>query len=135
MTGQTLFSEPARLKVSRPTAAELTRRFFFLVDAIARDHEPTTTQLDRLASSYEGTAQFLANRDEFEGLLLKIHPHGSRQLGTMVRPTRSAHDGFDVDLIALLSTDARRRYMTSGGPALLLNDFYRRYGQVWCMSG
>jgi hypothetical protein len=125
MTGQTLFAEPARLKVSRPAASELTRRFFFLVDAIARDHEPTTTQLERLASSYEGTAQFLANRDEFEGLLLKIHPHGSRQLGTMVRPTRSAHDGFDVDLIALLSTDARRRYMTSGGPALLLNDFYR----------
>ncbi|PRY06184.1 nucleotidyltransferase [Paraburkholderia sp. BL25I1N1] len=125
MTSQTLFSEPVQLRVSRPATSDLTRRFFFLVDAIARDHEPTATQLDRLASSYESTAQFLANRDEFEGLLLKIHPHGSRQLGTMVRPSRSTHDGFDVDLIALLSADARRRYMSSSGPALLLNDFYR----------
>ncbi|WP_423368600.1 nucleotidyltransferase domain-containing protein [Burkholderia sp. LMG 32019] len=129
MAGSTAISDSLAARFHRPAASDLSRRFFFLVDAIARDHEPTATQLERLASSYEGTADFLASRDEFADLLIKIHPHGSRQLGTMVRPLRTSTDGFDVDLIALLSSDARGRYLTHGGPASLINDFY------WALKG
>ncbi|KVW83607.1 nucleotidyltransferase [Burkholderia cepacia] len=129
MAEPTAIPDPLTARFRRPSTSDLSRRFFFLVDAIARDHEPTATQLERLASSYEGTADFLANRKEFADLLIKIHPHGSRQLGTMVRPLRTSTDGFDVDLIALLSSEARGHYMTHGGAAALINDFY------WALKG
>ncbi|NTZ05551.1 nucleotidyltransferase domain-containing protein [Burkholderia metallica] len=101
--------------------------FFFLVDAIAKEQVPTATQLQKIESSYNSTAEFLSQRDEFADLITQIHPHGSRQLGTMVRPRDDSRDGFDIDLIARLSEKARARYSDERGPARLLNQFHAAF--------
>jgi hypothetical protein len=102
----------------------VNRRFSNLAEAIAQRHEPSATQLARLETSYESTADFLAARPEFAGLLQQIHAHGSRQLGTMVRPTATSREGFDVDLIALLDPAAAAKWGGEQGPAKLLNEFF-----------
>ncbi|TXC81142.1 nucleotidyltransferase [Paraburkholderia azotifigens] len=101
----------------------MSDNFFFLLDSIAQQQIPTSTQLEQIESSYNSTAQFLAQRVEFDGLIKQIHPHGSRQLGTMVRPKDDSRDGFDIDLIARLEPAALRRYGDERGPARLLNHF------------
>lgn len=99
-------------------------RFFYLVDAIGRLHEPTPTQLAALESSYRSTGEFLSECLEFRGLLHEIHAHGSRQLGTLVRPMDESREGFDIDLIARLRQLAMRKYGGTTGPTLLLNDLF-----------
>jgi len=108
---------PKRLRISTRSSA----RFFHLVDAIARAHEPTTTQLAALQRSYSSTGDFLSTCPEFRGDLIQIHAHGSRQLGTIVRPRDGSREGFDIDLIARLTPEARRKYEGEGGPTLLLD--------------
>ena len=99
-------------------------RFFYLIDAIGRLHEPTPTQLEALESSYRSTGEFLSECPEFRGLLHEIHAHGSRQLGTLVRPMDESREGFDIDLIARLHQLAIRKYGGATGPTLLLNDLF-----------
>lgn len=99
-------------------------RFFGLVDTLVRALEPTQSQLDALESSYQGTGEFLVAAPEFQGLLLEIHGHGSRQLGTLVRPLDETREGFDVDQIARFDQSAMARYGGSGGPGLLLGDLF-----------
>ena len=99
-------------------------RFFYLVDAIARAHEPTQAQLDGLESSYRSTGEFVVASPEFQQLLAEVHGHGSRQLGTLIRPTDETREGFDVDLIARLQRSAMRLYDGDGGPTRLLNDLH-----------
>lgn len=99
-------------------------RFFYLVDAIGRLHEPTQTQLDALESSYRSTGEFLAECPEFRGHLHEIHSHGSRQLGTLVRPMDESREGFDIDLIARLLPAAMGKYQGPNGPVRLLNDLH-----------
>lgn len=96
-------------------------RFFHLVDAIAQAHEPTPTQLAALERSYNSTGEFLSSCPEFRGDLIQIHAHGSRQLGTIVRPRDGSREGFDIDLIARLTPEAYRKYEGDRGPALLLD--------------
>jgi len=91
------------------------------VDAIARAHEPTPTQLTALERSYNSTGEFLSACPEFRGDLIQIHAHGSRQLGTIVRPREDSREGFDIDLIARLTPEARRKYEGERGPILLLD--------------
>lgn len=97
-------------------------RFFYLVDDIGRLFSPTDTQLEELESSYQGTGLYMADSDEFGGFLEEIHAHGSRQLGTLVRPRNDAREGFDIDLIARLKYSAKDKYNGSDGPVRLLND-------------
>ena len=101
--------------------------FFFLLDAIAEQQVPTKTQLADIESSYQSTAEFLTARPEFEGLITQIHPHGSRELGTMVRPWDNSRDGFDIDLIARLDKRAFERYGDARGPARLLAHFHSAF--------
>ena len=108
-------------------------RFFGLVDTLVRALEPTQTQLDALKSSYKGTGEFLVAAPEFQGLLLEIHGHGSRQLGTLVRPLDETREGFDVDQIARFHQSAMAHYSGPGGPGLLLGDLYtvvKRYAEL-----
>ena len=105
-------------------SARSSARFFYLVDAIGRLFEPTQTQLDALDSSYRSTGEFLSTCPEFDGLLHEIHAHGSRQLGTLVRPIEESREGFDVDLIARLHQVAMRKYGATDGPTRLLNDLF-----------
>lgn len=54
MAGPSAIPDPLTARFRRPSTSDLSRRFFFLVDAIARHQEPTATQLERLASSCSG---------------------------------------------------------------------------------
>ncbi|MCP2086272.1 UNVERIFIED_ORG: hypothetical protein J2Y81_002289 [Paraburkholderia sediminicola] len=96
-------------------------QFFHLADTIARSHEPTSTQLKALESSYISTAEYLAESAEFAGLTTNIHGHGSRELGTLLRPSDESREGFDIDLVARLDQRAMSRY---GSPGLLINDLH-----------
>lgn len=119
-----MIREPVAVRQRPRISMRSSARFFHLVDAIARAHEPTETQLTALESSYKSTGDFLSSCPEFRGLLVQIHAHGSRQLGTIVRPRDGAREGFDIDLIARLKPDARRKYDGDRGPALLLDHLH-----------
>lgn len=115
-----MIREPVTLVPQRRASTRSSARFFHLVDAIARAHEPTPTQLADLERSYNSTGDFLSECPEFNGLLVQIHSHGSRRLGTIVRP----RDGFDIDLIARLAPAARYKYEGGRGAALLLDHLH-----------
>lgn len=119
---------------SRPLASHrASARFFYLVDALGRLHEPTSTQLEALDRSYRSTGEFLAECPELDGLLHEIDPHGSRPLGAMVRPLDESREGFDIDLVARLRQTAMLKYGGQGGPAALLNDLFlplQRYAKA-----
>jgi hypothetical protein len=102
-------------------------RFFYLLDAIAEQQVPTQTQLGDIESSYQSAAEFLAARPEFKGLISQIHPHGSRELGTMVRPWDDSRSGFDIDVIARLEKRAFDHYGDPQGPARLLAHFHTAF--------
>lgn len=109
---------PNRAHISTNSSA----RFFYLIDAIARNNEPTATQLDSLESSYRSTGDFLSECPEFSDLLQHIHPQGSRQLGTIIRPINNSRDGFDIDFVARLDRRAMQKYGGENGPSLLLKN-------------
>ena len=112
--------EPPRRRFSVGASA----RFFYLGEAIARVYEPTQTQLSDLDRAYQSTGEYLVTCPEFDGLLYLVHAHGSRQLGTMVRPMEEYREGFDIDLAACLTREGLQRYGGAGGPARLINDLY-----------
>jgi hypothetical protein len=122
---------PQRRRFSTGASA----RFFYLAEAIARVYEPTQTQLSDLDRAYQSTGEYLVTCPEFDGLLYRVHAHGSRQLGTMVRPMDESREGFDIDLAACLTRNGLIRYGGPGGPARLIehlfvavNRYADRYG-------
>jgi len=117
--------EPVTLPQRPRISMRASARFFHLVDVIARANEPTATQLSALERSYNSTGEFLSACPEFQGDLIQIHAHGSRQLGTVVRPRNGSREGFDIDLIARLASGARHKYDGEHGPALLLDRLHR----------
>lgn len=116
-----MIREPVTLPQRPRSSLRASARFFYLVDIIARANEPTDTQLAALERSYNSTGEFLSACPEFRGDLIQIHAHGSRQLGTIVRPRDGSREGFDIDLIARLTSGARHKYDGEHGPALLLD--------------
>jgi len=113
---------PQKFRTTRSTTT--STRFLYLVETIAKQNEPTDTQLNALESSYRSTGDYLAECQEFKGLIHQIHAHGSRQLGTIVRPSNSSREGFDIDLIARLDKVSMRKYSENQGPTLLLNHLH-----------
>lgn len=109
---------PAVLRPDR-VSSRTSAGFTHLVETIAKANEPTNTQLDALQRAYESTAEYLVTCPEFDGLLTQVFAHGSRQLGTIVRPSLQ-RDGWDVDLVTRLAREALFRYSGDQGPALLL---------------
>lgn len=120
-----MIREPVNLSQRPRISMRSSARFFHLVDVIARANEPTATQLMALERSYNSTGEFLSACPEFQGDLTQIHAHGSRQLGTIVRPRDGTRQGFDIDLIARLQSGAHRKYEGEHGPALLLDRLHR----------
>lgn len=98
--------------------------FFQLVDVIGETNEPTGAQLDALESSYLGTGTFLCELPVFNGLLDGIHAHGSRLLGTIIRPRLNSREGYDIDLVARFLPSAMATYGSGDGPARLLDDLH-----------
>lgn len=111
---------PQRRRFSTGASA----KFFYLAEAIARAYEPTQTQLSDLDRAYQSTGEYLATCPEFDGLLYQVHAHGSRQLGTMVRPMDEFREGFDIDLAACLARDGLLRYGGPGGPTRLIEHLF-----------
>jgi hypothetical protein len=111
-------ANPAYLNKSHSPASQSF--FLRLVEDVGRSLEPTESQLQTLERSYQSTSEFLVNCPEFKGHLEEIHPHGSRQLGTMTRPLRNK-EGFDVDLVARLNRTAWHVYSSEGGATKLIN--------------
>lgn len=111
---------PQRRRFSDASSA----RFFYLAEKIARIYEPTATQLAEVDRAYLSTGDYLATCPEFEGLLYRVHAHGSRQLGTMVRPIETSRTGHDIDLAACLLGGGMQRYGGPGGPARLIEHLF-----------
>ena len=107
------FVSRGRVSVRASTA------FTYFAETIARAYEPTPTQLSNLQRAYESTGEYLVGCPDFGGLLTQVHAHGSRQLGTIVRPSPS-REGWDIDLVVRLGRAALQRYGGDQGPALLL---------------
>lgn len=122
----------ANLNVVAPPRTPASSSFFFrLVEDLGNSLEPTETQLQTLERSYTSTGRYLSECDEFAGELIEIHPHGSRQLGTITRPLRN-RDGFDIDLVARFDQKAWATYSGNNGATLLLNRLHAavsRYAQ------
>ena len=111
-------------KLRRRFSTAASAKFFYLAEAIARVHEPTQTQLSELDRAYQSTGEYLAGCTEFDGLLYRVHAHGSRQLGTMVRPLDEFREGYDIDLAACLAREGLLRYGGTNGPARLIDHLY-----------
>lgn len=114
------------LPINQPRnfSRQSANKFFYLVDAIAKDHEPTATQLEALERSYMSTGEYLTTCPEFQHYLHQVHAQGSRPIGTIIRPTHIRAEGFDIDLVARLSGAAESRYEGEHGPVLLLNHLF-----------
>lgn len=107
-------------------------KFFHIVDAVAKYHEPTQTQLDALERSYGATGQYVMESDEFGELTTAVHAQGSRPIGTIIRPTQWRPEGFDIDVVIRLRREAFNKYGGEDGPGRLINDLYqvlRRYAE------
>lgn len=111
-------------KLRRRFSTAASAKFFYLAEAIARAYEPTQTQLSDLDRAYQSTGEYLATCLEFDGLLYRVHAHGSRQLGTMVRPIDEFREGYDIDLAACLAREGLLRYGGPNGPASLIDHLY-----------
>jgi len=113
------FAPPYFGRPRKSFSSSASRRFFHLVDAIGKLHEPTKSQQEALESAYNSTGRYVADCNEFKGLLIEVHPQGSRQLGTLLRPNDAWREGFDVDLVMRFNQQTSQLY---GEPAKLLND-------------
>lgn len=102
-------------------APQASTRFTYLAEVVAMAYEPTQTQLEDLERAYNATGEYLVTCPEFDGLLTQVHAQGSRQMGTIVRPMDAGREGFDIDLVAKLSSNAMAQYSGSQGASLLLN--------------
>ncbi|MDB5932267.1 MAG: Uncharacterized protein JWR60_3974 [Polaromonas sp.] len=103
-------------------AAQRGTQFFHLAEVVAKAYEPTLQQLDKLDRAYEDTGNFLIGRPEFADFLTGVHPQGSRELGTIVRPLDPTRDGFDIDLVAKFSPSALSKYKGGQGARLLMKE-------------
>ncbi|WP_416761850.1 nucleotidyltransferase [Roseateles sp. So40a] len=113
------------MRTTRSVTPEAMRRFNYLTETIAAAYEPTATQLQTLERAYGATGEYLTTCAEFDGLLTAVHAHGSRQLGTIVRPMDSQRSGFDIDLVARLARSAMFRYQGQEGVARLLQHLFQ----------
>ena len=95
------------------------RNLFAMLEAIARSHELTKTQRDKIETSYASTGAHLAEDRKFGRYVKQVHPQGSFVLGTMVR-----HPEFDIDSVARLEREAERLYLGAAGATQLLNDLH-----------
>lgn len=114
-----LLPQPRKRQLSRIA----TSKFFFLVDGMAKQNEPTPTQMEALERSYVATGQFVMESPEFKDLVDIEHAHGSRAIGTLVRPLRGRAEGFDVDIALRLHRHALARY--GSHPALLIDHLHQ----------
>jgi hypothetical protein len=122
-----LLPQPRKRQLSRTA----TSKFFFLVDGMAKQNEPTPTQMEALERSYMATGQFVMESPEFKDLVDTVHAHCSRAIGTLVRPLRGRAEGFDVDIALRLQRQALGRY--GNHPGLLIDHLHQvlqRYAQA-----
>ena len=123
--------DPLPLLTKRLLSRSTGFKFFGLVDAVAKYNEPTQTQLDTLERSYNSTAEYVMDSDEFRDLTITVHAQGSRALGTIIRPMRFRPEGFDIDIVVRLRRAAMLKY--GNDPVALINDLHtvvKRYADM-----
>lgn len=111
---------PSRRRMSERASGQ----FFRMASVIAGVFVPTDKQLESLDERYAAIGTFLVNSAEFGALTLEVHGHGSRQIGTLVRPLHVRELGYDVDAILLLKEGALQLYAGSAGARRLINDLH-----------
>jgi hypothetical protein len=114
-------SLPARRRYSSQAGS----KFREIVEAIARLHEPTQAQLENLERSYGSTGEYLMDCPELRDNIVLVHGQGSRMIGTLIRPSRSRAEGYDVDGVVRLRAGASSVYSGVGGPGQLIDDVFR----------
>lgn len=100
-------------------------KFREIVEAIARLHEPTQEQLEKLERSYGSTGEHLMECPELRDHIELVHGQGSRMIGTLIRPGRTRAEGYDVDGVVRLRSKASSVYSGGGGPSELIEDVFR----------
>ncbi|SDM44097.1 nucleotidyltransferase [Polaromonas sp. JS666] len=114
------------LSVPRRSHSErASGQFFHLSSVVASVFVPTHKQLETLDGSYLSIGSYLTESEEFRELTIEVHGHGSRQIGTLVRPLHVREIGFDVDAVLLLKRAAMLRYGGAEGARRLINDLHR----------
>lgn len=111
---------PSRRQLSERASGQ----FFHLTRVIANVFVPTDTEVEALDRAYLSIGNYLADSPEFGDLTIEVHGHGSRQIGTLVRPLHVRDLGFDVDAALLLKRVALQRYPGAEGARRLINDLY-----------
>lgn len=99
-------------------------QFFHLTSVIAAVLVPTDSEVEALDSAYVSIGNFLADSPEFGALTIEVHGHGSRQIGTLVRPLHVRNLGFDVDAVLRLKRAALDKYPAPEGARRLINDLH-----------
>ncbi|MDI1268338.1 MAG: nucleotidyltransferase [Polaromonas sp.] len=117
--------ESLSLPTRRRYSNQAGSKFREIVEAIARLHEPTPTQLENLERSYGSTGQHLMECPELRDHIVLVHGQGSRMIGTLIRPSRLRAEGYDVDGVVRLRAEAFAVYSGIGGPGQLIDDVFR----------
>lgn len=110
--------------IRRSHSERASGQFFHLASVIANVFVPTDTQLGHLDGSYLSIGDYLAASKEFGDLAIQVHGHGSRQIGTLVRPLHAREIGYDVDAALLLKRGAMQRYGGANGARQLIDDLF-----------
>lgn len=117
--------ESLSLPTRRRYSSQSGSKFREIVEAIARLHEPTQGQLENLERSYGSTGEYLMDCPELRDNIVLVHGQGSRMIGTLIRPSRSRAEGYDVDGVVRLRAGASSVYSGVGGPGQLIDDVFR----------
>lgn len=117
--------ESLSLPTRRRYSSQAGSKFREIVEAIARLHEPTQAQLENLERSYGSTGEHLMECSELRDHIVLVHGQGSRMIGTLIRPSRSRAEGYDVDGVVRLRAEASSVYSGSAGPGQLIDDVFR----------
>lgn len=108
----------------RRTPEYASKQFFETSKFITAVFVPTEPQLEVLDGAYESIGNFLSESPEFGELAIEVHGHGSRQIGTLVRPLHLREAGFDVDAVLLLKRAAHALYGGADGARRLINKLH-----------
>ena len=73
----------------------------YILRRVAEEMDITQTQRDAAETAYKAVGTYLQNKED-GNLVVDIHPQGSFNLGTVVRPSYENQE-YDIDLVCLLN--------------------------------
>ena len=73
----------------------------YVLRRVAEEMDITQTQRDAAETAYKAVGAYIQNKED-GNLVVDIHPQGSFNLGTVVRPNYENQE-YDIDLVCLLN--------------------------------